>query len=200
MAFIPVPNTVRSTIEMRLHGTQVVNTLHSRFATPADVAGLTAVNAELQSWWQAAVAPFLSVDLLLTGITSTDISSLNGPSVQTPVAEISGQRLFPALPGNVALCVTFRSANRGRSARGRNYVPGLCETDVTGNTVTAAVGLGLASAYSQLPDLFGVGLGGAWVVASRYANGQPRAAGVTFEIISVDVRDLRVDSQRRRLN
>jgi hypothetical protein len=109
------------------------------------------------------------------------------------------------LPNNVTLTVSFRTANRGRSFRGRNYVVGLGETQVAGNTVAPSVITAFDGIYSQLLAS-PVAAIATWVVVSRFSGVDPvtkepipRVTGIATPITSVTVVDNVVDSQRRRL-
>ena len=106
--------------------------------------------------------------------------------------DISGS----SLPGNVAFVLSFRTANRGRSGRGRNYIGGLNEDDVTGNLLTEAKANLFRDAYSAFLSeaLFPY----RWVVVSRYNDGVKRAEGLVQTVTTVLYTDLTVDSMRGR--
>jgi hypothetical protein len=98
------------------------------------------------------------------------------------------------------MAVSFRSALSGRSFRGRNYIPCLTNSQVTGNLIDVSWQGDIINAYAEL--LFGGGAlpaGWVWVVVSRFTNNLPRVTGIFSEVFSVLVTDTIVDSQRRRL-
>lgn len=101
------------------------------------------------------------------------------------------------LPNNVTLCIKWTTENRGRSFRGRTYHVGLTESQVTDNEVVAVAMGQFTTAYGALlTDLATAG----WplVIASRYANNQPRITGVATLVTGFSI-DPFIDSQRRRL-
>jgi hypothetical protein len=108
-------------------------------------------------------------------------------------------------PANVSLAVSFRTAGRGRSSRGRNYFVGFVDDQVTGNVVNNSDAVDIRNAYAALIAAAATA-NVSWVVVSRFsgvdADGKPipRAAGVTSLINAVSLVDNDVDSQRRRLN
>lgn len=109
------------------------------------------------------------------------------------------------MPGNVTMSVSFRTALRGRSFRGRNYVAGLTEDQVAGNIFISTLSASWKAAYEAIAAAI-ASTGWTWVVVSRFSGVDavtkepiPRAAGVTTPVLSVIVVDDFVDSQRRRL-
>ena len=103
-----------------------------------------------------------------------------------------------AAPNSAALAVSFRTAARGRTARGRNYVFGMPQAYLVSNSFSAPFVNGVQSAYNTL---IGVAAdnGYTWVVASRYENNAPRTSGLTRPVTAAVVVDEVLDSQRRRL-
>jgi len=110
----------------------------------------------------------------------------------------NGGDTSPAMPGNVTWCVSFRTNQRGRSSRGRNYIYGITEAVAAGNfidTATANTWVGfyeLMMSPTFAPDF-------AWSVLSRYTDGAARTSGLAIPITSVIATDYALDSQRRRL-
>jgi hypothetical protein len=103
------------------------------------------------------------------------------------------------------MSVSFRTESRGRSFRGRNYIVGLTEDQVTGNDFASGI-TGLFQAVYELLLDFGQDIAWAWVVASRFSGVDPvthdpipRTTGIATVVTAVTVVDNFVDSQRRRL-
>lgn len=199
MAFIPVPATAEVNINQRLDGEQVQNNLYFYNPSLWSSEALQNLANAIGGWVENFLYPPLSQDLSLVEVVATAQGSAIAPQESyAPVELVRGGVGQEALPNSVALCISFRTGLRGRSARGRNYVAGLPEGSVVQNTVSQALAGALVSAYNQLPAL-AASLGCDWVVVSRYANGAPRAEGVTYIITNAIATDLTVDSQRRRL-
>jgi hypothetical protein len=201
MVFVPKDNTVQIAIRGRLHEQQVVNTLYFQNLTGAGTSGdLASLGADILTWWAADMLPLLTVGYALREVYAVDMSSESAPTATvTPAAPQAGSNLNPSLPNNVALCVSFRTAGRGRSSRGRNYISGLTEANADNNLFTEATANAVQAAYEKLLDAATFSLDWTWCVYSRYEDGLPRPEAFTPPIEAVVLTDLVVDSQRRRL-
>lgn len=200
MPFIPVADTVMFEMFMRLHGQRVENTTYWQLTGGFGTAEVTDLWNNLLIWWNTLLAPALSTDLTLVGGKATDLSSATSFAVDftAPTPNPNGDVAVQALPGNVAICVSIRTIGRGRSSRGRNFVGGLPENTVDGNTVLPGTITLIETAYQSLR---GLPFSDAWeqVVVSRYFNGAPRVAGIAQQVTSCRIVDPYVDSMRRRL-
>ena len=200
MPFVPADNVIGVEMRMRLDSQRVENTLYFYKVTGWTAADVPVVFNALLVWWNTYYSVPVSNQLSLNEIKVTDLSSPTGFAfeIPTPTPKPTGDSAEPAAPNNVALCVSFRTGSRGRSARGRNYVPGIPKTAITANTVDALTVSGIAAAYNQLLTVAD-GLGADWVVVSRFTAGDERPAAVISFINAATVVDSTVDSQRRRL-
>jgi hypothetical protein len=206
MPFVPVPNTALVEMRMLLDAQQVENTLYFDFGATPVIGDLTSIANAMITWWESAYSTAITTSVELREVVATDLSSATGPQVSiSPAVPAFGDLNDAPLPNNVTLTVSFRTANRGRSFRGRNYVVGLGETQVAGNTVAPSVITAFDGIYSQLLAS-PVAAIATWVVVSRFSGvdpvtGEPipRVTGIATPIISVTVVDNVVDSQRRRL-
>lgn len=199
MAFIPVPNTALVEVRMRLDSQLVENTLY--FEKDGGISGndLANLGQTIVDWWSNYYNQNMSNQLQLREVYVTDLTSQTSDTATVvPSEPLSGLNPSPALPNSVSLTISFRTGGRGRSSRGRNYVVGLVEAAVTGNTVETSYATQLVNAYVQLASPPNVA-NFSWVVVSRYSNNAPRAEGVTAPVTAVVATDLTVDSQRRRL-
>jgi len=199
MPFVPVTNVLQAEIRYLMDNQRVENTLY--FHRPTGVVQVNAVGLAdyLFNWWNTSMKPLLASTVQLREIFVTDLSSANSfthTRVSSPV--VAGTRVGAAMPNSIALAISFRTANRGRSFRGRNYVMGSTEGDVVDNTFTGAYVDAVQAAYVAMNAGLGA-LNFVWVVVSRFSNGAPRAIGLATPITVVGVFDGIVDSQRRRL-
>lgn len=164
--------------------------------------GITPVNLNtlvgaMSIWFTGTLAPLLSDDWSAQRVIGTDLTTATGPRVESGAAApggVSGE----ANPNNVAACVSFSTAQRGRSARGRNYVPGIPGSLVTLNTLDAGLITDLTNAYL---DLVGPGTfvaGWEWVIVSRFTGGVARAAGLAIPVTGVSFTRGTVASMRSR--
>jgi hypothetical protein len=202
MVFVPAADTVKVDFRQTLYGQQISNTLYFRsIAGPFGVADVDTLTTELVQFWDIGLAPNLVEDLELRELYVTDLTTQTSPTWTYPVVPAgAGDLSVPGVPGNVTFCVSFRAAGRGRSSRGRNYIAGLAETDVTGNTYDGTRADSLVQAYID-GILTNSDLTALWemVVVSTVENKAPRSSALIQPVTSVLYTDLTVDSQRRRL-
>jgi len=205
MAFVPVANVAEVEVRMRLAGQSIENTLYFQFASGPSAAELTALGGDIRDWWIASYAPLVWNGLQLVEVNCTDLTSDTGPQVATPVTDEFGTGGANTVANNVALCVSFRTAFRGRSFRGRNYISGIPLTQlVDQNTVEVSYATSVHDAYNAINSALSVSAD--WVVVSRFSGMGgtprrpiPRTAGVATLVTSVVIVDRTVDSMRRRL-
>lgn len=199
MPYIPVPNTAQVELVMNWQGQIVQNVLHYVKASPWDITQLTELCQACASDWDASLQALMPTTLSLIEVAAIDMSAQDAESVTYSTnLPLVGTNVSPSMPNNVAVCITKRTAKRGRSFRGRIYHPGLIDAYVTGNTVNADAVSGLVSAYSQFLSQGLTGDEANLCVVSRYSNNQPRSEGVATLVTNLTC-DGVVDSQRRRL-
>jgi len=200
MAYVPANNVLQ--VELRgLQGGQEVEM--TQYHARGDTIETGEVTAMLD-WYEDIVIPeflpLLSSGFAFDEIYCTDLTTSSSPTYTRVLSPtVPGTAGGDILPGNNACCISFRTAGRGRSARGRNYAPALVDGAVTGNLVD----LGHINALVEVFELL---LGGGtypsgweWVVISRILAGLPRIAALIQPITDVLSTDITVDSQRGRL-
>lgn len=200
MPFIPAPNTLQARLRYNW-GTQLVeNTLYFEASAAVSVALANQLGAALVTWWGTHFAPISSNLMGLLQVYITDLTTDNSFVVAYSTGlPLVGQNTTEALPFNCAFCISLRTANRGRSGRGRNYVAGLTEAQQSQSVIAAATRTTIVAAYQLLvgPGLFVGGL--ELVVVSRRHNKQDRLSCLIQPVTNVlAVNDI-MDSQRRRL-
>lgn len=200
MAFIPVSDTVLVELRQALFGQRIENTLYFRMEGGFGTTEMTSLSNDLLLWWTTSLSTFLSTDISLREIVVTDLSTATGASLTfpAPTPNPAGEVGFGALPGSCALCVSLRTIFRGRSFRGRNFVAGLPETSVVGNTIDTSLVNSIQGSYNTIPSAV-ASFPWEWVVVSRFTNNAPRVAGVATPVQTAVVVDPFIDSQRRRL-
>jgi hypothetical protein len=201
MTFVPADDVVQANLRFTLLDQKIENTLYFYYApTSVSVAAMQQLGLDLISWWGTNVAPELVDDIFMREVYLTDLSTQTGPTASVvPGNNIIGGYSSDPVPNNVALCVSFRTNGRGRSARGRNYISGFSETQLSGNTMDTAIADNIRAAYELLLDPITFTDDWLWVVLSRFANGNPRAQGLVQPVETAVLTDYTVDSQRRRL-
>jgi len=145
-------------------------------------------------------AEHLSTGVGLREVVLTSLHEQNGAQVTyAPDATTTGDLTGVALPNEVSFCVSLRTGNRGRSARGRWYWLSVNQSQMVddNNLTTQALGdlpgdmnalMAAIEAISFMP-----------VIVSYRTNNAPRVGGpVYFPITNCTAVDSTVDSMKRR--
>jgi len=199
MAFIPGAGVIEAEVRMLVDSQKVENTLYFKSPySPVPATPMANLGAALLDWWGTSYATLVAVDVALTEIYLTDLTTDFGSTLTVPADGEIGTISGASLPNNATFCVSFRTARRGRSYRGRNYLAALAASGVVKNTLEEAYVTNIVTAYEALITLAGEN-GFTWVVASRQNGGVPRDTIATEPITTVVAVDRTVDSQRRRL-
>lgn len=197
MAFVPTPNCVTSFIKGTLHSEDVAMTLSWDFGSPAGVQELEVLNGNIEDWLTTHLMPNLASALVFNNVTSYAQDSIEAP-LHSHTMNVPGVEVGASHPGNVAMTVTFGTAFRGRSGRGRNFIPGIQEVDSTGNIFDAALRTAIQAAYDILQQDVGVPSGCQHVVISRQVDGVTRTEGRPAPVLTYTVR-AQVRTRKSRL-
>jgi len=199
MAFIEVNRTVQIEVRSTLNGEKVENVLYFQRDSAVDVASMEDLADTISNWWNTECRPLQSQSYVAKEVYATDLTTETGPTfTDLQNNNIPGAiSASGAMPGNVAVCVSLRTAGRGRSARGRNYWCGLTEAQCSGNALTGAIIDDIPQAYMEIMTYIPVDY--TWVVVSRYHDGAPRASGLAQPVTQALLVDSNLDSMRRRL-
>lgn len=198
MPYIPVPDTlgVELVYFNDTTGQYAENTLYFLKIDGWLVEEAEAMLEDLELWWIENLQPYTAATWNLALMRATNLDSASGFSLDFPVDENGGAG-SAALPGNVTVAISFRTAFRGRSFRGRNYFVGLTEAQVTNDTVVDATVIALRGAYEALPGVI-IPHAANHVVVSRFTAGAARPTALTTLVLNYLVNNT-IDSQRRRL-
>jgi hypothetical protein len=199
MAFIPVPDCAQVEIVFSVESQIVENV---RFYQGTDLSGTSlaalveAVNAAIRD----QLLPLLHSSLSLIRVVGQIIDAVDGiVYTSTTSLPAAGGAGGTSLPNNVAMCVSLRTAQAGRSFRGRNYICGIPSAQrSTNNLLESSFVSDVIDAWTTV-GLAAVDDGWVPVVVSRFHDGAPRTTGVATEITSTIATDNIIDSQRRRL-
>ena len=206
MAFVPVPNTAEVEIRGLLDSQKVENTLWFEAASGWTTSSLTTLAGEVLAWYIANIIPHLPAPYRLVEVFAKDKSTAAGNEATVTPGSTTVGGGGPAMPNNVTLAISFRTALGGRSFRGRNYMPGIPQSQYTDtNRITSSYLTAVQVAYSKLLDP-AVITDAVWVVASRFSgtspvSGEPtpRPTGIATPVTAALFVDEVTDSQRRRL-
>lgn len=200
MAFIPTADGVRVSVEFTLFGQTVVITLWFKGEAPATDTTLASLGTLLDTWVTGDLLPAMSADIAYTGLTLVAQDSSSAPALYMPKSPaVSGGRAATSMPGNVTYTIKFSTAQRGRSGRGRNYMPGISSDAVSGNQIAASLADEFVAAYQELADMLETDGNWTHVVVSHQEDNVPRLAGLAQPVTSYSYADYDLDSQRRRL-
>lgn len=136
--------------------------------------------------------------VILQNITATDVSVANSIQTVLPFTTANvGTGAGSAAAANAAQCISLRTANIGRSFRGRFYLGGCIVNNMADaqNWGTTQTGFLVSHFEAFITALQTVNQ--TLVVVSRYANKVARVVNLASEVIGVVI-DTKVDSQRRR--
>ena len=184
---------------MTMDSQQVENRFMVDNLAPPDAAALEAAAIAAWDWWEGQLGPFLSTQLLLREVLATDLSAIDGAQfTYAPDTTTTGGVSGAVLPNEVALCVSLRTGNRGRSARGRMFVPGIPDAARdTVNTVSTTFAGNIIAAFDALLVAFPSTQ--PLVIVSYITGGAPRVGGPVYYIVTTPVLTDRIlDSMRSR--
>lgn len=196
--FIPFSNVCKVELVFSQYSQIIENTFHWRNDAGAFTATDMGDLAQFMiDWWSDHCKSIYSVDLSLSKYKARDLTTQISPSIEgSIIPAVAGTHNSPGLPTNVTAAIKFNTGFSGRSYRGRNYICGLAEDAVTGDTLDAGIVSQVITAYDLL--LSAPPADWVLVVASQYNNGAWRTTGVATPVTTFTMDNL-VDSQRRRL-
>lgn len=197
--FVPVPGTLQANVRFTLAGQLVENVLCFQYqGTPFGTA-VSGIHALLGASWWNTLRACISNQITSVETYYTDLSDQAGPvSSQPPFTNASGAHASHAVPNNVAFVITHRTANRGKSYRGRSYIAAMAQDFVVGNTVTTAGVNNCVLAFEALRTAASAALV-PFVIVSRRHDKAWRTVGLATVVTTCVARDSRVDTQRGRL-
>lgn len=199
MSFIPTPNAVRVALQGKVNSNDQVITLWFLGVAPAGISDLTDLAGDLETWATSNFLTLLSNGYTLDNIYLAAQDSSTAPAlVHTGALPAIGAVNSPVIEPQTAPVVKFRTAARGRSGRGRNYVPGcplnaLSSPGVVGTTFKNA----LLGAYADIPAAVSAH-GYTHVVVQHMHDKAPLLVGVPRTVIDYEMVSDSVGTQRRR--
>jgi len=153
----------------------------------------------IAGWLVAELAPLQQAGITWLAVKVTDLTTVSSPVVVSTVGlPVNGGVGGAALTNQACMVVSFKTALRGRSFRGRNYVPSLPPADLASTTEWAPTPIAnFAEAYVDLAETF-VPTGNVHVVLSRFNSSVRRTVGV-FTTVTAYVARAPIGTQRRRI-
>lgn len=197
--WVPIPQTARFELIYTYQLQRVENCFWIHIKSGDwDATKLNTIAGRLVTWYGSSLKARQSSALSLERIVCTDFTSKYTPRTEyTTALPVAGTNATAPAANNVAAVISWHTAMRGRSYRGRTYHVGLCADQVSASTLAGGEAALLSTAYNALMTAINDATY-ELVVASQYNEGQWRAQGVHTPITSLSV-DSNLASQRRRL-
>lgn len=200
MPFVPANNVLQVELRGSYLGEEVENTLYFRHDTNINDFNVGSLFDYLRNTFLASVVVHQAQAFVWDELYATDLSTQTARTYERQFAlPLAGFFAGDPLPGNVAFVISIRTANRGRSSRGRNYIGGFVDAQVAGNSLLIAHAQGLRDAYNDILVNAAFPSDWTWVVLSRVTGGLPRAQGLAQPVTGALFTDLVIDTQRGRL-
>jgi len=199
LPFIPTPNVALCELNYDWEGQRVNNTLwFENQGVEFDITTLGTLANALSEYWIDHMMLQLANQITYRGCIAYAQFSESAPAVASAGVAVDGVVADSCNPNNVSWAVKFNTAARGKSGRGRNYVPGIPKAAIDANSIDPAFASDILLVYNGIltePTLADF----AWVVVSHFTAGAPRTEGLPQAVTGATYSDLTVDSQRRRL-
>jgi len=196
--FQPVNDTARVNLRFLWDQQIVENVLDVRIVSvPLSQGEADAIHTNIALWIDASLQNQQSENVEFTGMDIVDLSADNAPRYSYAGTGTFGSSPGPDMPNETALCITKNTAQGGRSGRGRIFHIGLTQAMCAGNAILPANGTAILNSWTTLATTL-QGIGNPLVVVSRVHAGVPRPVGLSFPVLSLQLKDRTLDSQRRR--
>jgi hypothetical protein len=193
----PIPRIdhwVQISINCLQEGTERILT-HNYYSTEAQPspAELLAAATRFKDYPALALQIMCAQTVRFVSVKARSLTTGTNYEAEVPFGSNTyGQRVFDPLPANASLVVSWKTAQIGRSYRGRNFLFGLTEVDSSGSMVNAEY-LGLVAQYATLVLNFHN------ADSPRYTLAVASRKLLNLATVTNFVVDNIVDSQRRRL-
>ena len=192
------PNVCKVALVFARDTRTFINTFHVENSVEWDFSAMQVLATDFRDWFDTYYEACISDEVSLTQVQVRKYDPTAPLAYDLPVSPpIAGTRPGECLPGNVTCTMSWRTGLAGRRFRGRVYVPGISEADVSVfDEVSSTVINLLATAGVQL-------LTSALTAGALGVFHAPKEVPSAFDntitqIVSVVLEDI-VDSQRRRL-
>lgn len=198
--FVPGPDVMQVEVIGSINTIPCENVLYFKHVSAITAGVAQALVDAMRLYFASNMLSLMATQVALKHTYGTDLTTQSSPTYTSLLTgPTTGSQAGDMLPRNDTLSVSFRSANRGKSSRGRNYWWGFVESQVTNSLVSSGLTTSIVAAYEGMIGTGAVSAGWTWGVFSRKTLGAWRTTGLFQPITSVIVVDDLVDSQRGRL-
>jgi len=174
------------------------NVLHftkNSYTTSDMVALANAVDQAVETYH----LPNITTNILYVNTTVYDIRTADGPLVVNSDGSGAGAATGGNAPLNCAVVMTLRTNTRGRTGRGRVFITGFSDNELTGFTWSAAAGNAATNYITYIREAASA-LGWTHVIRSTQVDHVPQNPALTREVVAFDIRSLVIGTQRRRID
>jgi hypothetical protein len=167
--------------------------------SPATLTDLENLGDALSTWWQAELTPITSLDFSLESVYLLAQDSNTSPfTTRTTGLPSVGSVGSAIVSPQTAPVIKFITASRGRSGRGRNYIPGCPLASLsTPGVISGGARTAYLNAYIQLAGAVGA-VGYTHIVVSHFHNDVALTVGNPQAVIGYDIVDNALGTQRKR--
>lgn len=193
------PRVLKVTLVFKRDTRTLLNVFHVSRPIAWDNAAIIAFSAIVQNWFNANYKGVIPSDIALSQMQFRKQDPADPLAYDVNLSPaLAGTRGAPTEAANATVTMSARTGFAGRAYRGRMYVPGLIEGDVTADDrISSALAVGLANAANQLIAVL-ITWGVNWCIFHRPGL-VPKPLDNTFTNVTSYVIENILDSQRRRL-
>ena len=175
----------------------IFDTVASNTGDPMSQMDADNIFAVVDDWVKNTLREYQATNVFYREVLIRDRSNSNGTTYVYAGDNGPGTAGGEALPNEVSFSCKKNIFGASSNHAGRFYHIGLTINMTTGNTVDNAFVSNIVAAYNFLrTELTAANY--PLMVASLYANNQPRPQGILYFVTSVSVADNTLDAQRRR--
>lgn len=183
LPFVPFANSVEVKFIGILQAQLLILTAGFTKAGAVLESDMDALASILDSWVHNDLLPLTTASAEYDTINIADLTTSTSLVKDYPITGgHNGTQAGTAVPNNVALSVTLKTALRGRSYRGRNYLGGMPAAALTNPTFWNPSILAAALLAWQNLAAAGLSVGFQHSVLSRFNGGVRRTVGVSTPI------------------
>jgi hypothetical protein len=125
----PVPNTLRARFTWSEGDNPNINIVtyfqYAPASAPLSVANCISVANSIMGYWVANPHVYFAPSITLQNVVVTDLGTITGAEGQSTNAPNTGGGSGASVPAGTAMVMSLPTALRGRSYRGRMFLPGL---------------------------------------------------------------------------
>lgn len=198
MGFVPTTDGARIVINW-VKGTETFSYVFYATKAGYDLTALQALAAGVDAVHNATVKSYFGNQVTYNNTTCYDARTLDGPMVANVDHTGAGTNAQETLPLNLCVCVTMRTAGRGRSSRGRKYITGFTEGNIQQGVWQGSC---TANALLYVTNIHNAIATAGWshVIRSIQENGVELTTANVRAVTSMTVRSAMVATQRRRVD